>query len=241
MTAEQIVHDDCAPTIGRPTRNARVYVLDVCGEPVPVGVAGELWVAGAQVARGYLNRREETDRAFGPDPWFPGERRYRTGDLARVRADGRIEYLGRLDGQIKVAGYRVDLEEIERVLETHSAVRSATVLWSGNGTRSRDLTAYLIAPDPQRPPIAEDLRAFLRARLPDHVVPSAFKLLDSLPRTPSGKIDRRALASAELSGSIEELRLSRRGQDWSNGRPDLGGGAGRPAGRRQRPLLRAGR
>src|SRR5262249_52566242 len=159
--------------------NVRADVLDARGEPAPVGVAGELWIAGVQVARGYVNRPEETAWAFEADPWVPGDRRYRTGDLARYRADGRLEYLGRLDDQVKIRGHRVELGEIEAVIESHPAIRSAVVLVAPEGGASVDgLRAYLVARDHQIPPTAEDLRVFLRARLPGHMVPAEFTLLD---------------------------------------------------------------
>ncbi len=194
-TTEQVKGGDELPTIGRAISNVRAWVLDERGDPAPVGVPGELCIAGVQVARGYVNRPEETARAFHADPWAPGERLYRTGDRARYRADGRLEYQGRLDTQVKIRGYRVELGEIETVLGSHPAIRSAVVQAPANDG-GRGLTAYVVARDPGSFPTAGDLRGFLQKRLPAHMVPAEFVLLDALPATPTGKIDRRAVAAA---------------------------------------------
>ena len=195
-TTEQVTRGEALPTIGRAIANVRAYVLDPRGEPAAIGVAGELWIAGVQVARGYLNRPDETARSFEVDPWVPGDRRYRTGDLARYRSDGRLEYLGRLDTQVKIRGYRVELGEIETAIESHPDVRSAVVLAPRTGEAGRSLTAYLVVRDHQIPPTAQALRLFLRPRLPGYMMPADFILLDALPVTPSGKVDRRAVATA---------------------------------------------
>jgi amino acid adenylation domain-containing protein len=187
---------DALLNIGRAIANVRTYVLDARGEPVPIGVAGELWIAGVQVARGDVNRPEETAGPFDADPWVPGERRYRTGDLVRCRADGRLEHIGRLDAQVKIRGYRVELREIETAVESHPAIAAAIVQAPATGSAAQKLVAYLVARASQAPPTMEDLRLFLLTRLPAHMVPSDFILLDQLPVTLSGKVDRRALAAA---------------------------------------------
>jgi amino acid adenylation domain-containing protein len=192
VTTERVMRgEEVPPTLGRPIANVRAYVLDAQGEPAPIGVPGELWIAGRQVARGYLNRPEETGRSFDDDPWFPGCRRYRTGDLARYRDDGNLEYLGRLDAQVKIRGHRVELGEIEAAIASHPAVRSAVVPApvSGGG----GLVAYCLLGNDRARPTAEELRSFLRASLPSHMVPTDFALLDRLPLTPRGKVDRRAV------------------------------------------------
>ena len=199
-TTEQVTRDEAVPTIGRPIANVRVYVLDARGEPAPIGMAGELWIAGVQVARGYLNRPDETARVFEADPWVPGDRRYRTGDLARYRSDGRLEYLGRLDTQVKIRGYRVELREIETAIESHPDVRWAVVLAPTAGNRGRGLTAHLVVRDRHSPPTADALRVFLQARLPGYMIPADFVLLDALPVTSSGKVDRRAVATVAGKG-----------------------------------------
>ncbi len=181
-------------SIGRPVWNARTYLLDVSGQPVAPGFAGELHVGGVGVARGYRNAAALTAARFVPNPWQPGERLYRTGDRARWRSTGELEYLGRLDDQVKVRGYRVEPGEIEARLQAHPAVREATVVARAVDADTR-LVAYVGAGDQVT---AADLRDFLAARLPAYMVPSAFVLLDRLPRTLSGKVDRRALPAPAL-------------------------------------------
>jgi amino acid adenylation domain-containing protein len=194
---------DEAP-IGRPIPGTSAHVLDRWGAPVPVGVAGELCVGGAGLARGYLRRPEVTAERFVPDPFgLPGARLYRTGDLARWRPDGDLEFLGRVDHQLKLRGVRVELGEIEAALRSHPAVRDAAVaLRSGPGGDPR-LVAYTVRdPGPggeasTGTPPPPDLRAFLRERLPELMVPALFVDLPALPLTPSGKVDRRALPEPE--------------------------------------------
>jgi amino acid adenylation domain-containing protein len=175
-----------APSIGRPVSNARVYILDAAGEPVPVGVAGELFIGGAGVARGYLNRPELTAERFVRDP-FNGGRMYRTGDLGRWRADGTIEFLGRNDHQVKIRGFRIELGEIEARLAAHPAVREAVVAARGDAGDRRLVAYYVGEGEP------ESLRAHLLEALPEHMVPAAYVRLERLPLTPNGKLDRRAL------------------------------------------------
>ncbi|HEX2568766.1 MAG TPA: MupA/Atu3671 family FMN-dependent luciferase-like monooxygenase [Polyangia bacterium] len=181
-------------TIGRPISNLRAYVLDARLAPVPVGVPGELYVGGVGLARGYLGQPGLTAERFVPDPLgdAPGGRLYRTGDVARTLPDGRIEYLGRRDFQIKLRGIRVELGEIEAALAQHPAVREVTLTARDDGPGGRRLVAYVV-PAPGEEPAVSLLRAHLRERLPDYMVPSVFVLLDALPRTPGGKVDRRAL------------------------------------------------
>ncbi|MCP4658992.1 MAG: amino acid adenylation domain-containing protein, partial [bacterium] len=187
--------------IGRPLGNVRAYVLDRNLRPVPVGVAGQLLVAGSGVARGYRNHPGLSAESFLPDPWSaePGARLYQTGDLVRYLGDGRIEFLGRIDQQVKVRGFRIEPGEIETVLGRHSAVLQSVVLAReddlGGGTR---LVAY-VAAAPQSAPTLSELRAHLAETLPDYMVPSDFVVMAALPLTPSGKVDRRRLPAPERS------------------------------------------
>ncbi|HEX2077184.1 MAG TPA: amino acid adenylation domain-containing protein, partial [Longimicrobium sp.] len=184
------------PPIGRPVANVRVYLLDATGEPVPHGARGELYVGGAMVGRGYWRRAALTAERFVPDPFGaePGARLYRTGDLARWNAEGALEFAGRVDAQVKVRGFRVELGEIETRLLEHPAVREAVVVASQEeGTAAKRLVAYWVggAVEP------EALRSHLLERLPDHMVPAAYVHLPVLPLNPSGKVDRRALPAPE--------------------------------------------
>ncbi|TDD20800.1 non-ribosomal peptide synthetase, partial [Nonomuraea diastatica] len=180
-------------TIGRPIANTQVYILDAGLRPVPVGVTGELCVGGAGVARGYRGRPGRTAERFVPDPYGPpGARLYRTGDLARYRADGEIEFLGRADGQVKLLGHRVELGEIESRLREHPQVAETAVIVRGEGPDDQRLIAYVV-PTPGQAPEPATLAAHLGRTLPPAMLPAAYVLLDGIPLTPVGKLDRAAL------------------------------------------------
>ena len=187
-------------TIGRPVANVRTYILDSHLQPAPVGVAGELYAGGAGVSRGYLNRPDLTAAKFIPNPFSdePGARLYKTGDLARYRPDGNIEFLGRIDDQVKLRGFRIELREIEAVLNQHPAVRQTVALVHNNLHGGKKLTAYVV-PQQDGTPTINDLRSFLRSKLPEYMIPSAFLFLDALPLTANGKVDRRALPAPDQS------------------------------------------
>jgi amino acid adenylation domain-containing protein len=176
--------------IGRPIADVRIDLLDLWGGPVPIGVTGEIHVGGAGVGRGYLGRPDLTAERFVPDPHEPGARRYRTGDLARRRPDGALEFLGRRDHQIKVRGLRIEPEEVEAALSECPGVHEAAVV-----ARDGALVAYVIAEE------LGALRSALAARLPAFLIPSSFVRVDKLPRTSSGKVDRRALAQREMQAA----------------------------------------
>ncbi len=189
--------------IGRPIANTRVYILDHHLQPVPVGIPGELHIAGVGLARGYHRLPELTAEKFIPDPFSaePGARLYKSGDLARYRNDGVIEYVGRIDHQVKIRGVRVEPGEIEFRLRQHPAVKEALVLAREDSPGGLRLVAHIV-PTPSEPaPSAGELRDFLRQRLPDAMVPSAFVSLEKLPLTPNGKVDRKALPAPDSGGS----------------------------------------
>ena len=181
----------CIP-IGRPISNTRIYILAEGMEPVPLGAVGEIYIGGAGVARGYLNRPELTAERFLSSPFVQGDRLYRTGDLGRYLPDGNIEFLGRNDHQVKIRGFRIELGEIEARLAEHPQVREAVVVAREAADGDKRLVAYYTAePDAQLE--AADLRSRLAAALPDHMVPAAFVSLQTMPLTPNGKLDRKAL------------------------------------------------
>jgi hypothetical protein len=189
--------------IGEPIPDLRVYLLDAHAQPVPVGVPGEMYVAGEGVAPGYLNRPELTAQRFLPDPFRqdPTARMYRSGDLARRTEQGELEYLGRIDQQVKIRGFRIELGEIEAVIAQHPAVRQVAVIDREDVPGDKRLAAYLVVNQPE-PALLQELRERLRRALPDYMTPAHFLFVPALRLTPNGKLDRKALpAPGELSGS----------------------------------------
>jgi amino acid adenylation domain-containing protein len=197
--------DSTRPTvpIGRPIANTQIYILDVHLQPVPVGVAGELHIGGTGLARGYLNRPDLTNEKFIADPFRkePNARLYKTGDLARYLPDGTIDYLGRIDHQVKIRGFRIELGEIESILSLHPQVRETAVVVREEMPGEKLLVAYVVSSEKPTPKESE-LRAFLRQKLPEYMVPSAFVELKSLPVTANGKLDRSALPRHDPHASL---------------------------------------
>ncbi|MBD2521400.1 non-ribosomal peptide synthase/polyketide synthase [Nostoc sp. FACHB-133] len=214
--------------IGRPISNTQIYILDQNLQPVPVGVPGELHIGGAGLARGYLNRSELTQEKFIPNPFsgsrgageqrsrgvrerrrkiaqspVPSPRLYKTGDLARYLPDGNIEYLGRIDNQVKIRGFRIELGEIEAALSQHKDVQTSVVIVREDIPGNKHLVAYIV-PQPQITPTVSVLRSFLKEKLPEYMIPSAIVILESLPLTSNGKIDRRALPAPEPSNKLSD-------------------------------------
>ena len=199
-------NDETAPVlpIGKPLPNYRAYVLDDLLEPVGIGVAGDLYLAGAGLAHGYVNAPALTAERFVPDPFgAPGERLYKTGDRARRRDDGNIEFLGRADSQVKIRGHRIELGEIEAALRTHAGVAQAAVIASADGTGPARLVAYLVAQTANGAPSPAALRAHLAGKLPEYMLPAAFITLDALPLTANGKLDERALPAVDWQSARE--------------------------------------
>jgi aspartate racemase len=194
-----------APPIGRPLPNTQVYILDAQKQLVPIGVPGELYIGGVGVTRGYLNRPELTAERFIPNPFSndSGSRLYKTGDLARYLPDGNIEYLGRIDHQVKIRGFRIELGEIEAVLRQNPAVQDAVVIGQEYDLHDKRLVAYVV-PSQEQVLSTSELRRYLKEKLPDHMVPSAFVRLEALPLTPNDKVDRRALPMPDGIRSVEE-------------------------------------
>jgi amino acid adenylation domain-containing protein len=193
--------------VGRSLSDLRVYLLDAHRQPVPIGVAGEIYVGGAGVARGYLNREALTAERFVTDPFSedtPASRSvtqarlYKTGDMGRWRADGELEYLGRNDHQVKIRGYRIELGEIEAQLSRHAQVKEAVVLARETASGEKRLVAYVTRAVPTEELQVEDLRRHLQAVLPEYMVPGAYVVLESLPLTANGKLDRKALPAPNL-------------------------------------------
>jgi amino acid adenylation domain-containing protein len=188
------------PTLGRPIQNMQVYLLDHHGQPPPAGVPGELHIGGVGVARGYLNRPELTAEKFIPDPFSgrTGARLYKTGDLARFLPEGNLEFLGRTDNQVKIRGFRIELAEIETVLGEHPLVREVAVLAREDAPGDKRIAAYIV-PRAGHAPDSSDLRNHLKRRLPDYMLPSVFVILQSMPLSETGKIDRESLPAPEQS------------------------------------------
>jgi amino acid adenylation domain-containing protein len=202
------------PPIGRPILNTRIYLLDSDLEPVPIGVAGELHVGGVGLARGYLGRADLTAEKFIPDSFSGalGARLYKTGDLARYLPDGNVEFLGRIDDQVKVRGFRIELGEIEAVLGLHPAILDVVVVVRGDIAGDKRVVAYLI-PRTEQSPVTNELRKFVREQLPEFMVPSNFVFLDAMPLMPNGKIDRRALPIPERTrDDLENVYIAPRNE-----------------------------
>jgi len=192
--------------IGRPISNVEVYVLDQGLEPLGIGITGELYIGGAGVARGYLQRPELTAERFVPHPFSrrEGERLYRTGDIVRYLNGGQLEFIGRADQQVKLRGFRIELGEVEAVLGQHPEVRECVVVARGESSEAKRLVAYVVGEADGEMKVSE-LRDYLRAKLPEYMVPSAFVVLEELPLNSSGKVNRSALpeAAAESSESAD--------------------------------------
>jgi amino acid adenylation domain-containing protein len=197
--------------IGRAIANTQVYILDSHLQPVPIGVPGELYLGGAGLARGYLNRSQLTQQKFLTNPFeeTQGSKLYKTGDLARYLADGNIEYLGRIDNQVKIRGLRIELAEIETVLSQHGDVQANCVIAREDIRGDKQLVAYIV-PQPEVIPKISQLRQFLKAKLPDYMLPQAFVMLEALPLTPNGKIDHRALPTPDLNTQIADKFIAPR-------------------------------
>ena len=209
--------------IGRPVANTQVYILDKHMQPVPIGVPGELHIGGVQVARGYVNRAELTAEKFISDPFSddPRARLYKTGDLCRYLPDGTIEYLGRNDFQVKIRGFRIEIGEVESVLLAHAGIREAVVLAREDIPGDKRLVAYVVSS--QHRPTRDELRSYLKQKLPDYMVPAAFVMLDAFPLTFSGKVDRRALPAPDQLRQTEKAYVAPRNaaekmisQIWQN-------------------------
>ena len=188
--------------IGRPIGNTQIYILDRYQQLVPIGVPGELYIGGDGLAQGYLNRSDLTDERFVPYPFstYARKRLYKTGDLARWLSDGNIEILGRLDHQVKIRGFRIELGEIEAVLSQHPAVRQSVMTVREDVPGDKQLVGYVVG-EREAPPAADELRNFLKRKLPDYMIPAAFVVVDDLPLTPNGKLDRSALPRPDQVGS----------------------------------------
>ncbi|PEI96983.1 non-ribosomal peptide synthetase, partial [Bacillus pseudomycoides] len=184
--------------VGRPIDNNQVYILDKHLQPVPIGVAGDLYLSGVGLARGYLNDSKRTNEAFISNPFVSNTLMYKTGDKGYYRSDGAIVFLGRLDNQVKIRGIRIELGEIETVLMEHLAVREATVVAISNSVGEKRLVAYLVIKQ-ENSPTRQELRSFLKEKLPEYMHPSAYVFLDSFPLTTSGKVDRKCLPVPDLS------------------------------------------
>jgi amino acid adenylation domain-containing protein len=190
--------------IGQPVANTEIYILDLCQETAPIGMKGELYIGGAGVARGYFGRAELIAERFVPHPFNEkiGARLYRTGDLGRYLADGNIEFIGRVDKQVKIRGYRIELEEIEAVLGAHRSVKESVVVASEDESGNKRLIGYVVGEEEVTAP---SLKKFVRERVPDYMLPEAIILLEEMPITANGKIDRKRLSSMPLQPLLKEV------------------------------------
>jgi amino acid adenylation domain-containing protein len=211
--SQETQNEACATSIGWPIADLQLYLLDESLQPVPAGVPGEIHIGGAGLARGYLRRPELTAEKFIPNPFSetPGARLYRAGDLARYRRDGTIEFIGRLDNQVKLRGFRVELGEIESALTEHAGIAQAVVLVREDRAHDRRLVAYIVPRDNQAPAVSE-IRKHLRLTLPDYMVPAVFVTLDEMPLTTNQKVDRRALPAPERSEETSDEYIAPRTQ-----------------------------
>lgn len=197
--------------IGKPMANQHVYIMDMNRKLVPIGIAGEIYIGGDGVGRGYMGNRELTDEKFIADPFKPGKRMYRTGDLARWMADGNIEYLGRMDHQVKIRGYRIELGEVEAQLMNLPAIRKAVVIARENDSGQKDLCAYFVA---DRDLTIQELKAALVPNLPMYMPPSYFVQMEKMPLTTNGKIDRKLLPVPD--GTFKQvLNMQPRETTWN--------------------------
>ena len=199
-TIHRVTSADGPVSIGRPIANTQVFVLDANRQPTPLGVAGELYIGGDGLARGYRRRDDLTRERFVQSPFTPEARLYRTGDLARWLPEGLLEWLGRIDHQVKVRGFRIEPGEIEAAIKRHPAVGEVVVVAREDAGGDKQLVAYCVA---QRPPadLVDQLRALVRAACPEYMVPAHFVRLDALPRTANGKLDRKALPAPDLGAA----------------------------------------
>ncbi|WP_373963152.1 amino acid adenylation domain-containing protein [Kosakonia sacchari] len=200
-TIDSAVSRNRSIPIGKPIANTQIYILDKHGQPVPLGICGELYIAGNGVARGYLNRPELTAERFLPDPFTPGQRMYRTGDLGRWLPDGNIEFLGRNDFQVKLRGFRIEPGEIEACLTACAGVRDAVVMAREEMPGDKRLVAYLLA-EPGHTPEPARLRQQLAQSLAEYMLPAAYVTLESFPLTPNGKLDRQALPAPDRTAAV---------------------------------------
>ena len=196
--------------IGKPVHNTQLHILDETLQPVPEGIVGELYIGGVQLARGYLNREELTEQTFIDNPFFedghPSARLYKTGDLARYLSDGNIEYIGRVDFQVKVRGLRIELGEIESALHRHESVKETIVVTkdmaASDGNSNVLIVAYIVPETLNSPPDLNDLRSELRSSLPEYMIPNAFVMLEKIPLSANGKANRKALPEPEISEQL---------------------------------------
>ena len=201
-------NDSATVPIGRPIANTRIYILDERGQPVPIGVSGELYIGGAGLASGYLNQPERTEERFVSDPFVVGEKMYRTGDRARYLSKGNVEFLGRIDDQVKIRGFRVEPGEVESVLRRHPNVREAVVLVTEDNQGAKRLVGYYVASLSDNA-TGTIFREYLSENLPDYMVPASLTALAELPLTPNGKIDRKALLAQEGTAAAPAYEAAR--------------------------------